>query len=101
MQNFSADVEHIFRHDKIYTKKAISSMKTSVCPMKEDEVFIPKRTLLGKLEYGTVTETSGRKVIQEMRFKENDNVAAVIERDVSDNKFPVVCNEVYKRKDSQ
>ena len=36
-----------------------------------------------------------------MRFKENDNVAAVIERDVSDNKFPVVCNEVYKRKDSQ
>ena len=101
MQNFSADVEYIFRHDKIFTKKAISSMKTSVYPMKEDEVLIPKRTLSGKPEYGTVIETSDRKVIQEMRFKENDNVATFIEREVCDNKLLVVCSEVYKRKDSQ
>ena len=76
-------------------------MKTSVYPMKEDEVLIPKRTLSGKPEYGTVTETSDRKVIQEMRFKENDDVATFIEREVCDNKLLVVCSEVYKRKDSQ
>ena len=109
MQKFSADVEYTLSDDKkIFTKKTISSVKTSVYPMKVDEVFIPEKTLSGKPEYGTITETSCRKVIQEMRFKENDNVAAVIEREVRDNKLNVklkckdiICNEVYKRKDSK
>ena len=109
MQQFSADVEYSLSDDKnVFTKKTISSIKTSTYPMKVDEVFVPEKTLSGKPEYGRLTETSGRNVLQEMRFKEDDSIAATIERKVIDNKLHVklqckdiVCNEVYRRKPSQ
>ena len=73
--------------------------------MKIDEEFVPERTLSGEAEVGRLFETSGRKVIQEMRFQKDDTVAALIERHVIDNKLlvtlkckEIVCEEVYKRK---
>lgn len=106
MQKFQADVEYSLSEDrKTLTKKTISSIKTSIYPMNIEGDFIPEKTLSGKGEYGRLYETSGRKVLQEMRFQSDDSVAAVIERQAVDNKLyvklkckDIICNEVYKRK---
>lgn len=104
----SADLAYELSDDKsILTKKTISSLKTSVYPMSTTHEFIPEGTLSGKPEIGQIFETSGRTIIQEMRFQEDNSVAAVIEHRVIDNKLHVqlkckdiICNEVYSRKDN-
>ena len=107
MGRFIPDVEYTLSEDrKTLTKKTITSMKTMVYPMAVDEEFIPDKTLSGKAEYGRVTETSGRKVLQEMRFQEDNEIAALIERQVIDGKMivtlrckDIVCQEIYKKKE--
>ena len=58
----------------------------------------------GKPEYGRIFETSGGNMIQEMKYVESDETAAVIKHRVEDNKLvmemrcrDIVCRSVYKR----
>merc|ERR1712034_123373 len=75
--------EYTLSEDKsVLTKTTHSSLKTTVYPMKIDEEFVPERTLSGEAEVGRIFETSGRKVIQEMRYQKDDEVAALIEQQV-------------------
>lgn len=106
MQKVSADVTYELSEDKtMLTKKTVTSMKTTIYPMKINDEFVPEKTLSGKKEIGRVFETSGRKVIQEMRLEEDNSIIATIERQVIDNKLHVklnckdiTCEEVYKKK---
>ena len=66
--------------------------------------FCPAKTLSGKPEYGRIFETSGGNMIQEMKYVESDETAAVIKHRVEDNKLvmemrcrDIVCRSVYKR----
>ena len=103
---FSADVEYSLSEDRsVFTKKTISSYHSNTYPIPTTGEFTPEKTLSGKPEIGCLMETSGRKVIQEMRFKETDEVAALIEHQVIDSKLHVwlkckdiVCEEVYVKK---
>ena len=97
MQKFSADIEYSLSKDgKTFTKTTITSMKTSIYSMRTDQVFLAEKTLSGK---------DDGKVIQEMKFKEDNTIAEIVERYVSDDKLyvkhqcqDIVCNEVYVRK---
>ena len=105
MTTFSADFEYTLSEDKLMlTKKTITSFNTSLYPMTTTGEFVPEKTLSGKPEVGRLFETSGRKVIQEMRYQSDDSVAAVMEHQVIDGKLHVklkcenvVCNEIYNR----
>lgn len=106
MLKIPADVEFELSEDKsVFTKKTFTSIRNAVYPMPVDKDFIPERTLSGKKEIGRVFETSGRKVIQEMRFENEETPVATIERQVIDNKMfvklkckDIVSEEVYTRK---
>ena len=106
MQKFSADIEYSLSEDgKTFTKTTITSMKTSVYSMRTDQVFLAEKTLSGKEEYGKLTITDDGKVIQEMKFKEDNGLAEIVERYVSDDELyvkyqckDIVCNEIYVRK---
>lgn len=106
MQKFSADIEYSLSEDgKTFTKTTITSMKTSVYSMRTDQVFLAEKTLSGKEEYGKLTITDDGKVIQEMKFKEDNGLAEIVERYVSDDELyvkhqckDIVCNEIYVKK---
>ena len=106
MQKFSADIEYSLSEDgKTFTKTTITSMKTSVYSMRTDQVFLAEKTLSGKEEYGKLTITDDGKVIQEMKFKEDNGLVEIVERYVSDDELyvkhqckDIVCNEIYVRK---
>lgn len=106
MQKFSADIEYSLSEDgKTFTKTTITSLETSVYSMRTDQVFLAEKTLSGKEEYGKLTITDDGKVIQEMKFKEDNGLAEIVERYVSDDKLyvkhqckDIVCNEIYVRK---
>lgn len=88
MQKFSADIEYSLSEDgKTFTKTTITSLKTSVYSMRTDQVFLAEKTLSGKEEYGKLTITDDGKVIQEMKFKEDNGIAEIVERYVSDDKL--------------
>merc|ERR1719318_1973710 len=97
MTKIPSHAEYELSEDKtVLTKKTHSSMKTTEYPMKIDEDFIPERTLSGEVEVGRIFQTSGRKVIQEMRYQKDDEVAALIERRVIDDKLLVTlkCKDI-------
>lgn len=105
VMNLPSYPEFTLSEDKsVLTKITHSSLKTTVYPMTIDEEFVPGRTLSGEEEIGRLFETSGRRVIQEMRYAKTDEVAALIERKVIDNKLfvslkckDIEYKEVYKR----
>ena len=102
----TADVEFVLSEDKkTITKRTYTSVRNAVYPMAINEDFVPDRTLSGRKEIGRIFETSGRKVIQEMRFENEDTPIATIERHVEDDKMfvtmkckDIISKEVYIKK---
>lgn len=105
MLKISADVEFELSDDKkVFTKKTFTSIRNAVYPMPVDQDFVPEKTLSGRNEVGRIFETSGRKVIQEMRYENEDKPIATIERHVIDDKMyvnlkckDISSKEVYTR----
>ena len=105
MLKISADVEfELSENKKNITKKTFTSIRNAVYPMPINEEFIPDKTLSGRKEIGRIFETSGRKVVQEMRYENEDSPIATIERHVVDDKMyvnlkckDITSQEVYKK----
>ena len=106
MLNIPADVEFELSEDKkVITKKTFTSIRNAIYPMPVNEDFFPEKTLSGKKEIGKIFETSGRKVIQEMRYENEETPIASIERHVVDDKMyvnlkckDILCQEIYSKK---
>ena len=66
--------------------------------------FLPAKTLSGKEEVGRIFETRGANMVQEMRYNDSGEMAAVIKHKVEDGKLivdmkckDINCRSVYVR----
>merc|ERR1719208_692687 len=105
MTTGTADLEYrLSEQEGTFTKVTSSMGRSTTYDMPTEGEFCPTKTLSGKPEYGRIFETSGGNMIQEMKYVDSDETAAVIKHRVEDNKLvmemrcrDIVCRSVYKR----
>ena len=80
-----------------------SSMgRSTTYNMPTEGEFCPQKTLSGKQEIGRIFETSSGNMVQEMRYNDSGEMAAVIKHKVEDGKLivdmqckDIICRSVY------
>jgi len=105
MTTTSTNMEYSLSPDAGTLTKVTSSMgRSTVYDMPTEGEFCPAKTLSGKPEFGRIFETSGGNMIQEMRFVDSGDMAAVVKHKVEDNKLiidmqckDITCRTVYSR----
>jgi len=105
MTTTSHNMEYSLSPDAGTLTKVTSSMgRSTVYDMPTEGEFCPAKTLSGKPEFGRIFETSGGNMIQEMRFVDSGDMAAVVKHKVEDNKLiidmqckDITCRTVYSR----
>ena len=105
MTSTTADMEWRLSPEEGTLTKVTSSMgRSTTYDMPTEGEFCPSKTLSGRPEYGRILETSGGHMVQEMRYVDTDNMAAVIKHQVVDGKLimemqckDIVCKSVYTR----
>ena len=94
-------------HDNFYTKLQVTSSmgRSTIYDMPTEGEFCPSKTLSGKQEVGKIFETSGGNLVQEMRYNDSGDMAAVIKHKVEDGKLlvdmkckDIICRSVYVKK---
>ena len=103
MTSSVADVEYKLSADRgTFTKITSTYGGTSHYPMPTEGEFCPKKTLSGRVEVGRIFSSSGGNLIQEMRFADSDEIAAVIKHKVEDGKLlvdmqcrDILCRAIY------
>jgi len=105
MTSSVADVEYSLSQDANTFTKVTSSMgRSTTYNMPTEGEFLPAKTLSGKEEVGRIFETSGANMVQEMRYNDSGEMAAVIKHKVEDGKLivdmkckDINCRSVYVR----
>ena len=105
MTNSVVDTEYQLSPDrKTFTKVTSNFRGTSAYPMPTEGEFTPAKTLSGKPETGRIFETSGGNMIQEMRFNDTGDLAAVLKHQVVDGKLfidmqckDIKCRAIYTK----
>ena len=104
MTTTQADIEYKLSPGT-FTKVTTASLgRTTVYDMPTEGEFCPAKTLSGQPETGRIFETSGGNLVQEMRFQESGDTAALIKHKVEDGKLiidmqcrDIICRSVYTR----
>jgi len=83
MTTTSHNMEYSLSPDAGTLTKVTSSMgRSTVYDMPTEGEFCPAKTLSGKPEFGRIFETSGGNMIQEMRYVDSGDMAAVVKHKV-------------------
>merc|ERR1711976_162517 len=93
-------MEYILTPESGTLTKITSSMgRSTTYDMPTEGEYCPNKTLSGKPEIGRIFETSGGNMIQEMRYADSGDIAAVVKHKVEDNKLVIdmQCNDIISR----